>query len=97
MFTLKHEGKYFILRNEPIASGRRFGDSMNAGRPMELGARSCAIAVAAALFFLVVGAALGQQDATTPTQTEKGTGNQKEGGQANGTRSPEEAGGAGKA
>ena len=44
---------------------------MNAGRPMELGARSWAIAVAAALFFLVVGAALGQQDATTPTQTEK--------------------------
>lgn len=42
---------------------------MNAGRPMELGARSWA--VAAALFFLVVGAALGQQDATTPRQTEK--------------------------
>jgi uncharacterized protein HemX len=36
---------------------------------MELGARSWA--VAAALFFLVVGVALGQQDATTPTQTEK--------------------------
>ena len=44
---------------------------MNAGRPMELGALSWAIAVAAALFFLVVGAALGQQDATTHTQTEK--------------------------
>src|SRR5260370_16007509 len=44
---------------------------MNAGRPMELGALSWPIAVAAALFFLVVGAALGQQDATTPTQTEK--------------------------
>ena len=66
---LETRAKYFILRNEPIASGRRFGDSMNAGRPMELGARSWA--VAAALFFLVVGAALGQQDATTPTQTEK--------------------------
>src|SRR6266436_6983086 len=64
---LETRAKYFILRNEPIASGRRFGDSMNACRPMELGARSWAIAVAAALFFLVVGAALGQQDATTPT------------------------------
>ena len=62
-------GKYFIFRNEPIASGPRFGDSMNAGRPMKLGARTRA--VAAALFFLVVDAALGQQDATTPTQTEK--------------------------
>jgi outer membrane protein OmpA-like peptidoglycan-associated protein len=66
---LETRGKYFIFRNESIASGRRFGDSMNAGRPMELGARSWA--VAAALFFLVVGAALGQQDATTPRQTEK--------------------------
>jgi hypothetical protein len=51
MFTLKTRAKYFILRNEPIASGRRFGDSMNAGRPIEPGARSWAIAVAAALFF----------------------------------------------
>src|SRR5258707_7421197 len=65
---LEARAKYFIWRSEPIASGRGFGDSMNAGRPMELGARSWAIAVAA---FLVVGAALGQQDATTPTQTEK--------------------------
>jgi outer membrane protein OmpA-like peptidoglycan-associated protein len=66
---LETRAKYFILRNEPIASGRRFGDSMNAGRSMELGARSWAVAVA--LFFFVVGAALGQQAATTPTQTEK--------------------------
>src|SRR5882724_7577333 len=42
---------------------------MNAGRPMELGARFWA--VAAALFFFAVGAALGQQAATTPTQAEK--------------------------
>jgi outer membrane protein OmpA-like peptidoglycan-associated protein len=68
---LETRAKYFILRNEPIASGRRFGDSMNAGKPMELGARSWAIAIAAALFFLVVGVALGQQATTTPTQTEK--------------------------
>ncbi len=40
---LETRGKYFIFRNESIASGRRFGDSMNAGRPMELGetARGC--------------------------------------------------------
>jgi hypothetical protein len=91
---LETRGKYFIFRNESIASGRRFGDSMNAGRPMELGARSWA--VAAALFFLVVGAALGQQDATTPRQTEKELEIKKKGGQA-GTRSPEETGRAGKA
>ena len=68
---LETRAKYFILRNEPIASGRQFGDSMNAGRPTELGTRSWAIALAAALFILVVGAALGQQAATTPTQIEK--------------------------
>jgi hypothetical protein len=44
---------------------------MNAGRPTELGTRSWAIALAAALFILVVGAALGQQASTTPTQIEK--------------------------
>jgi hypothetical protein len=38
--------KYFILRNEPIASGHQFGDSMNAGRPTELGARYWAIRTA---------------------------------------------------
>ena len=49
----------------------RIGSSQNAGRPTELGARTWAIAVASALFFFAVGAALGQQAATTPTQAEK--------------------------
>ena len=69
MFTLKHEGNILFFETNQSPPGRRFGDSMNAGRPMELGARSWA--VGAALVFLVVGATLGQQDATTPTQTEK--------------------------
>jgi hypothetical protein len=43
---LETRAKYFILRNEPIASGRPFGDSMSAGKPMELGARSWAIGAA---------------------------------------------------
>ena len=48
----------------------RIGSSQNAGRPTELGARTWAIAVASALFFFAVGAALGQQAATTPKQAE---------------------------
>jgi len=69
MFTLKHEGNILFFETNQSPPSPRFGDSMNAGRPMKLGARTRA--VAAALFFLVVGAALGQQDATTPAQTEK--------------------------
>jgi outer membrane protein OmpA-like peptidoglycan-associated protein len=68
--TLKHEGNIlFFETNQSLPDADSERDSMNAGRPTELGARSWA--VAAALFFLVVGAALGQRDATTPTQTEK--------------------------
>jgi hypothetical protein len=74
----------------------RIGSSQNAGRPTELGARTWAIALASALFFFAVGAALGQQAATTPTQAEKELEIKKEGGQTNGTRPPEETCRAGK-
>jgi hypothetical protein len=66
---LETRAKYFILQKNRSPLGAKFGDSMNAGRPTELGARSWV--AAAALFLLVVGVALGQQATTTPTQTEK--------------------------
>jgi hypothetical protein len=49
MFTLKPERNILFCETKQIASGRRFGDIRDAGRPMELDARCWAIA--AALFF----------------------------------------------
>jgi hypothetical protein len=92
---LETRGKYFIFRNEPIAYGRRFGDSMNAGRPMELGGALLGRRSRSVFFSSRCRPrAAGRNHAYADRE---GAGNQKEGGQANGTRSPEETGGAGKA